>query len=229
MILRTQEKQEAIRLRKKGYSYSEILDKVHVSKASLSLWLRGIKLNEMYRERLRKRQAKGALKGAMVRHKDRLEITERIKNEAKKEIGDITDRELCLIGAALYWGEGSKQRESCPSTEARFTNSDLSMLKLYLKWLEKTCKIDIDNIKFEIYIHESGNIQKAREFWSKNLNLSIEKFQRVRLKKNKINTKRKNIGDNYHGLLRITVKKSANLNRKIFGWIERICESCEVV
>jgi len=46
----------------------------------------------------------------------------------------------------------------------------------------------------------------------------------VSWKRHKINTKRTNIGKDYFGVLRVYVRRSVNLNRKISGWIEGIVE-----
>jgi len=156
-------------------------------------------------------------------------LSEKIKNEAAKEVGKISKRELWLIGTALYWAEGTKQKENNPSQKVRFNNSDPRMIKLFLKWLTKICSIPLKDLNFEIYIHETANIEEAKKYWSNVLNLPITKFQKVRLKRHKIKTNRKNINKNYYGLLAISVKQSTNLNRKIMGWVEGICKNCGVV
>lgn len=45
----------------------------------------------------------------------------------------------------------------------------------------------------------------------------------IYFKKHKINPSRK-INSNYNGLLRVCVKQSTNLNRKIMGWISGVTE-----
>lgn len=229
MITKTEEKERAVALRKKGLSYGEILKEIKVAKSTLALWLKDVGLAKAQKQRLTQKRLEAALRGAIAKHNQRIVTTERIKLEAQKEIKNISDRELWLIGVALYWAEGSKQRDSHPSVEARFTNSDLLMIRLYLKWLQKICKVAIEDIKFEIYIHETGNIGTAKKYWANQLNLSVNEFQKIRLKKNKIKTLRKIIGENYHGLLRVTVRRSTILNRKITGWTEGICQNCGVV
>ena len=54
-----EEKQLALRLRQKGYSYSEIKKKVPVSKDTLSRWCRDVILDCDQLETLRKKQLKG--------------------------------------------------------------------------------------------------------------------------------------------------------------------------
>ncbi len=224
MVEKNQEKEKAINFRREGLSYSEILKKVPVAKSTLSLWLRNIGLAVKQKQRLTEKRLAAAKRGGIAKRNYRQAITEQIKSKARLDLKSISGRELWLIGIALYWAEGHKAKENNPSVRVRFTNSDPLMIKVYLKWLEKICKISLENIDFEIYIHETANIEKAKEYWPQVLNVPKEKFQKIRLKRNKIRTKRKNIGENYHGLLSIIVKRSTNLNREISGWIEGIVE-----
>jgi len=216
------EKEKAIKLRKQGYSYSEILKKVLVSKSTLSLWLRSIGLAKRQEQRLTEKKLAAMKRGWEACRQKRLRTTEEIKTKARNEIERLSSRELWLIGIALYWAEGHK--EKIRSGNVRFTNSDPQMIKLFLRWLRKICKISKKDIFCEIYLHETAahREREIRKYWSKITNFPPIQFQKIRWKKHKINTKRKNIGKNYRGLLRITVRKSTNLNRKITGWIEGI-------
>lgn len=91
--------------------------------------------------------------------------------------------------------------------------------------------ISKDRIDFDIYIHEthktSVRIKQVIAYWSSITGFSIDKFDKIYYKRNKIFSNRKNI--DYFGLLRIKVKKSTDLNRKITGWIEGIYIQCGIV
>lgn len=224
-------KERATELRRQGFSYSEILQEVPVSKSTLSLWLRSIELSKKQQARLAEKQLASAQLGAIAKKNQRIAISNQIKVVAKKELGKITHRELWLIGIALYWAEGTKAKEHNVSQGVSFSNSDSLMITLFLKWLRDIVKIPENDIKYEIYIHESSknNIRSAIQYWAKVTNSHPKKFQYVYLKKNKIGTKRRNIGLNYYGLLKIRARKSTNFNRKISGWIEGILENCRIV
>jgi hypothetical protein len=148
-------------------------------------------------------------------------------SKAENEIGAMTKRELWLIGTALYWAEGSKEKEYSPGEGVKFSNSDAKMIRLFLKWLTDICKIPKNQIGFEIYVHNNykSELGRFKEFWSKETGFPIDLFNTVYFKKNKINSKRKNIGDLYFGLLRVKVFKSSTLNRKIQGWIKGIART----
>ena len=135
------EKDRAIVLRRQGFSYSQILREVPVYKSTLSLWFREVKLSKRQYQRLTERKMAAALRGAQQRHKQRLDISEQIKQEAKKEISQLTENTFRVFGAALYWAEGSKQKEHIVSVGVIFTNSDPGMVYFFYHWLIKICHI----------------------------------------------------------------------------------------
>lgn len=227
MISKLEEKNKAIELRKQGFSYNEILTQIPVAKSTLSLWLRSIKLAKRQKQRLTEKRRLAQIKGARLRHKQRLESSKLIRSEALNEINEISERELKLIGTALYWAEGSKQKENQVSQRVCFSNSDPFMVLLFLHWLKNTCKINSHDLIFELFIHESAHIERAKTIWAKLLKIRKSNL-RVYLKKHQI-TKRKNTGKDYIGLVRISVRQSTDLNRKISGWIEGIYKNCGVV
>lgn len=224
MIKKESEKFKAIELRKQGLSYSEILTQVPVAKSSLALWLQSVGLSKPQKQKLTEKKLAAALRGALKKKEQRITLSHRIKTSAEAEIGKLSERELWLIGVSLYWAEGSKEKEARPGSRAQFSNSDPNMIRFFMFWLTSICEIPKDRISPEIYIHENyrDQILKVISFWSKETSIPIEKFRHIYFKKNKINTKRKNIGDDYYGVLRLSVTASSELNRKISGWTNGI-------
>ncbi len=218
-------KEKAIKLRKKGFSYSEILKEVLVAKSTLSLWLRSVGLAKRQKQRLTEKRLKAILKGARKKRNYRVLVTKQIKREAKKEIGRLSKRELWLMGIALYWAEGAKQRPNDTSAGVFLGNSDPEIIKIFLKWLCEIVKIDPGDIEIRLHIHETGDELKAKRYWSKITGIPVSKFAKTIFKKHNIKTNRKFDNSKYYGLLRVVVKKSTNFNRKISGWIEGICEN----
>lgn len=231
MIPKLKEKEKAIKLRKRGFSYSEILKEVPVAKSTLSLWLKNIGLAKKQKQRLTEKKLASALRGARAKRTHRLVITEEIKNKARNEIGKLSDRELWLIGIALYWAEGSKQKEHNVSQAVKFSNSDPLMVRVFLQWLQNICKISKSDIYFRIAIHETAanRLEEVQRYWANTTGFSLNNFLKTDWKKHKINTRRKNVGDKYYGLLNIYIKSSTNFNRKIQGWIGGISKYSGIV
>lgn len=215
----------AIELRRSGIGYQEIRSQLGIAKSTLWRWLKLAGMVEIQPQRLTELKRLAQRKAAKVNHDRRIERTQVIVEAAKKDIGLLTDRDLFMLGAALYWAEGSKQKPHNVSEKVIFTNSDPQAVKTMLLWLQRSCGVSLDDMIFEIYLHETAEAVRAQQFWSEQLDLPIERLQKIRWKRHKISTQRKNIGDTYYGLVRVKVRRSTDLNRKITGWITGICNS----
>ncbi|MBI4449672.1 hypothetical protein HY634_01310, partial [Candidatus Uhrbacteria bacterium] len=129
-------KLKAIRLRKKGLSYNEIRKQIMVTKSTLSIWLKGIRLAKNHRLRLYTKQIQFLSLGSQSQKARRAREVERIIETAEKEIVvPLSFETVRLAGAALYWAEGSKGKRF------EITNSDPYFILFIVKWLEMIFKI----------------------------------------------------------------------------------------
>ena len=186
MIAKIKEKQKAIALRKQGLSYDEILKKVSVSKASLYLWLHDIELSVKQRKRLADKWVIGQHKGAEAQRKKRINITKEIKEQAKSEIGNITKRDLWMIGIALHWAEGSKEKEEngvVRSSLVELGNTDPRLIKVFLKWLFIVCNVSRSEIGFRIYLHKNSTqrLNEVQKYWANVTGFHKNYFQNLLL------------------------------------------------
>jgi len=220
-------KERAIDLRKQGLSYREIMNEIPVAKSTLSEWLHSVGLSKHQKQRLTQKKLASAKRGAEAKHRRRIVLIQKIIDTAKKDVGTISKRELWLIGTMLYWAEGSKEKDYCPGSRVAFTNSDPNMVVVFLRWLKQSCGKTFTDITLDIYIHELQKNRTAEiiDFWSKTIEYPVAYFQHIYYKKGNPNTKRKNVGHSYHGVLKINVKSSSSLNRQIAGWTQGVVES----
>lgn len=225
MVQKTAEKDKAVVLRRKGLSYREILQHVPVAKSTLSLWLRGVGLSKRQKQRLTEKKLASIKRGWAVWHQQRLIRTENIREEARRDFSRrILNRDaLWLTGVILYWAEGTKGKSHTPGSSVAFNNSDARMISLFLRWLKEIVYVPDEMIRLDLYIHKRGNINRALRFWSKKVSTSSSRI-RVYFKRHNPNPKRRNIGNEYNGLLRISVKRSSGLNRRIDTWITELCK-----
>jgi len=230
MIYPTHLKERAVKLRREGFSYSEILNFIHVSQSTLSSWLQGVVLSQEQLQRLERLKRRGQIRGAQKRHTDRVLTTESIQATAIAEIGELSPRELMLIGASLYWAEGSKKSATNPGSGLIFTNQDPEMIKMFLLFLNQTCRIQDHMIRLEIYIHETHTSfsHRAITYWSNITRIPIERIK-VYSKRNAVSKDRQNTRKSYYGTLRVKVSTSSALVRKINGWVCGMVKNCGVV
>lgn len=212
MQAKLQERLQAIMLRKQGFSYAEIMRVVPVSQASLSLWLREIPLTGKQKLRL-KNISQGA--GAQARRDQRLSLEQQLIKDIKKEIVELMKDPFFLLGLALYWAEGNKQKPWNISIGVGFSNSDERTILIMRKWLMKFGKTKPRDFTYSLHIHESTDIEKAKLAWAKILHIKKEKL-RVALKRNIVKSRHKN--EHYKGLIQLRTRKSTWFNRRVELW-----------
>jgi DNA-binding CsgD family transcriptional regulator len=213
-------KQEAIKLRKNGLSVKEIQRRLQVSRSSVSLWVRDIKLTQKQIRKLYLNKRTGALRGcivaAMNKIRQREELTYRLRQQGKREVGDISKRDRFIAGIMMYFAEGDKGDKSIS-----FSNSDSRAMKFMIDWFREFCKIPEAKFCCHLYIHDNLDEVKAKKFWSRILELPLTQFKKSYIVEN--NPKRFRKTKNIYGVLRISIS-DVNLHRKIMGWIEGVLQ-----
>lgn len=214
------EKIEVRKSRLNGDSINEIAQKLGLSKSTVSFWCKDIRLTPKQIERLSKRQLsasyKGRLKAVEQKRKNRLANIENLRKKGIKEIGNINKRELFLAGLGIYWGEGYKSL-----TTTAFTSSDPKIVLFMIKWLGKNCQISTKDFicRVGLNITHRHRIQDVERYWSEITGIPQSQFTKTTLVKTKNKKVYENF-DNYYGTLRISVRRSSRLQRKILGWLE---------
>lgn len=215
-----QEKTIALKLRYKGYSYSEILKKIKVSKDTLSRWCRDIVLTDYQKQRLINNKIFGQKKGSLIaaENKKRLRImeTQTIYKESAKQIGSINLREKFIAGISLYAGEGDKT-----DSQVGFSNSNPDLIKFMMWWFRKFCKISEDKYRGSLWLHQGLDEKKAKIFWANIIGIPLSQFNKTYIAKNKPYSKkiRKNI--HKYGVFAIRFS-NAIIHRRIMGWISAL-------
>jgi transposase len=206
-------------LRAQGLDYEEIVAALGVSKSSVSLWVRDMpRPPRLSYEETRKRAAEGARRYWAVERPAREAKREAARAAAAAEIGDLTDREILIAGAIAYWCEGTKSKPHELRERILFINSDPGLIRFFLRFLT-AAGVGPAQLRFRVYIHATADVAAAERFWAGITGAAAENFYKAVLKQHNPRTVRANIGPEYHGCLRIDVLQSAELYRKIEGWV----------
>ena|SRR3989338_6065138 len=182
---RTKEKEGAIKLRLVGKIYGEIQKTLNIaSKGTLSSWLKGVRLTRAARKKLSRNTRLAHERGLYAFNKER---THRIKNEnylafqdGYAHIGEITQRELLLMGAALYWGEGTKALTRTRNPSLAFANSDPKMVVIFMRFVREILRIPEKKIRAGFHIYKTIRDDQARKYWSKATGLPQDRFYVIR-------------------------------------------------
>jgi predicted transcriptional regulator len=209
---------EARSLREQGFDLEEIATKLGVAKSSVSHWVRDVPLHErLSYEECRKRAAEGVRRYWEAERTVRNAHRQSVSAAAAAEIGDLSTRELLIAGAIAYWCEGAKRKEHRSVERVSFINSDPWLIGLYLRFLD-AAGMTRSRLIYRLYIHETGDLEKASQFWLRVTGADPSQFRKPTLKRHNPKTVRKNVGKSYYGCLRIDVRRGGDLYRQIEGW-----------
>ena len=211
-------KEKAIYYRTKGYSYNMISQKIGVNKSTLSNWLNQIPFSP--NKQLIKRIGLAKLKSASFKHNQKLSEQREMRKLAKKELGQMTKRDLWFLGIGLYLGEGNKSFENIG-----FSNSDPETIKIIIEWFKKNCRLKNKNFNPYVHAYPDNDIEKTMDYWSRITGIPKNQFGKTIIDKrtNKSKIKRKSLP---FGTIDLRVRTygekefGKRLHRRIMGWIE---------
>ena len=164
-------------MRKEGASYSQIKEKLKVSKSSLSLWLHEMPLPE---KRLRELRDWNVVRIERFRNTMRRKREGRwaeVRKRAAKDIRTLSKRELLIAGLFLYWGEGTKT--SVASTS--ISNTDPAMILFFVNWL-MALGVPKSRLRVHMHFYADMDIKSELHYWSKTLDLPLSSFTKPYIK-----------------------------------------------
>lgn len=185
------EREEAVELRKRGFSIVKIERILGINRSTLFGWLKDIKLSARQKERLLKHRREGLLRARLkavkwhnAQKKKRLEFADFEARKTFNQLSFQNDAILELALAMLYWGEGFKN-----SVETGLGNSDPVMLSVFVKILRTQYGVPPEKIRCELYLRADQNVNEMKRFWSKNLSLPLENFRYTSLDQRTLGSK----------------------------------------
>lgn len=153
------EREEARRLRAEGLVLTDIAERLGVSKSSVSVWVRDIDFTPRPR---RNRNFGSRHRPPNKLQRAKQEEIDRCNREGVERIARLSDRELLLVGTALYAAEGAKR-----DGQVAFANSDPQMIAVFCTWLRRFFAVDESRLRVKLYLHAGLDLDGATEFWSR--------------------------------------------------------------
>ncbi|MEK7140702.1 MAG: hypothetical protein AAB815_02850 [Patescibacteria group bacterium] len=213
-------REDVFNLRKEGNSYNYISQKTGISKSTLSAWLSSVSYtpNQATIDRIGKaRAASGRVKARM-----KMASIEKAGEEAKKDIGEISKRDLFMLGIGIYIGEGTKTHNI-----VRVINADPKIIKFIITWFEKVCGLSKENFRIRLHLYPDNRVKQSVKFWSNASGIPFRQFHKtyIDIRKNKKMFKR---GKLPYGTAHLSIRSNGKkefgvfLARKINGWIKEV-------
>lgn len=216
MRRKTALREKACQLRSKGYSYSEIVREVPVSKSSISLWCRDVPLSVKQKAHLKKLALEGAAdtrnRWVEIRKIQKAEVLQRISRQTAKDIGELSKRDRFIAGVMLYAGEGDRAQE-----RVGMANTNPRILSFMLDWFCEFLELDRSRFVAHLYLHVGRSERKAKRFWTRALRVDQHQIKYVYRPTPRKSRKGKNVHEFGVCSVRIHNKMA---HRKITGWVQ---------
>ena len=217
-------KNTAIRLRRSGYTYGEIVKKIDapIPKSTLSIWFQNIKLSAYARKRLENsisdKLKKAHAAALLTNKKKRQEYLRDIEKRVSHLKNHLSNKDVAkIVLAVLYLGEGKKSiRRSF-----MFGNSDPKVIKLYLNLLRKCYAIDESKFRCTVQCRADQDVPFLEKFWLDVTKIPASQFYRSRIDPRTIGKKSKK--PQYKGVCRIDYF-CADIYNEIEKIIEIVCK-----
>ena len=207
--MKLKEKEQARNLRKEGYSLKQISQQLKVSKGSVSVWVRDVKLSDD----LIKKLVNTRFGNTYTRDYFK-KIREKYQQEGRELIKDC-DKNF-VAGLMLYWGEGRKGKNAI-----NLSNSDPDLLKFFLIFLKTYFNVQKKDITFNFQWYSGNGLtqEEVKNFWLKKLDLEESNLRKAYIDyRPTLNLGRKT-GKCLYGVGRININ-STEILHKIYGAIQ---------
>lgn len=211
--MKLQSKEKAVEMREKGFSIPFIATALNVSKSSVSIWVRDIALTEKQKSALSERcKIAGNHNGERISEaaRDRRrKWQENGRKLAKKKEADF------IAGCMLYWGEGSKTKNS-----VQLVNSDINLLRVFLRFLHKYFSITNNDVIWSVNCRLDCGLsqEQIEKYWETELDLFSGNKRKGTLKSDYYPAKQ-SVTKLPYGVCSINVHKT-EIVQAIFGAIQ---------
>lgn len=222
------DREAALKLRLGGKSYTEISVSLGIPKSTLSDWLSNVLLSPEVLAKINSRTQEKSLASIIRRNKRQTTLAvERASNGrkiAEKEIDNLTNREILLVGTALYWAEGYKRPKMHQGRELTqhpisLTNADPFLVQSFLKFLRECLKVPDHKIKASLRIFNHQNERELLKFWQSITRIPPGNFKKTYVGISKSSQGKRPFNRLPYGVIQIIVADTPLFHR-IMGYIE---------
>ncbi len=214
MIRKVKQFEEAVRLRKRGFSYGEIAKMTQVSMSTISLWLSKETWSKNVREDNKGRAARENGKRISLLNKARSNHYKKLYAEAERsaitEYKHYCTNPLFIAGLMFYVSHG----DNSASPLIRLSSSKIPVHRIFITFVEQYLGVSREKVRFWLLLYPEHKPLPSSQVWAKELNLPIAKFHKYQVIQGKSSKKQLQYGTGN------TIIGNAVLKKKLMKWIE---------
>ena len=207
------DRENARDMRVGGASVGEIARRLGVSKSSVSVWVRDVRMTQGQMDVLNKNRGAFHLMASKAMSEKCANLRMGFREDGRRRA--LLKDWLHVAGCMLYWGEGSKTRNA-----VRLCNGDMQLMGLFVRFLRESLAVRDDEISVNIVCYDNNGlkVEDVQRRWLGVLNLSEKCIRQVRVNPDKRRTSGKKIGKLPYGVAEVVVCRT-DLAQHISGAI----------
>jgi transposase len=168
--------EQALNLRKRGYSYREIAKVCGISVSTASKWLASLPGADLIVAENRRKAAKENTSRLLLinkaRNTERKKQYQEAERVAKIEYENYRTNPLFMAGLALYVAEG----DNTHSRLLRLANSRPELHRLFIRFVTQFLSVEKHAIHFWLLLYPDLEEVKCMKYWSKKTGISVAQF-----------------------------------------------------
>lgn len=220
-LRKPEEYREARRLRREeGMPIKRIADRLDVSPGTVHAWCKDIELTPEQRQRNQfgprgpQNPEHIAARAAAWRRKNR---DRRLCSQLEGRLRAHDMQALHIAGCMLYWAEGTKARNTL-----NFTNSELSMVKLFCRFLRECFDIPDEKItlRLNVYTGNGLSLEQIEDHWLSALELPRSSLRGHILNHKPTSSSGAKKNRLPYGVAQVRVLRSTSLVQHVLGAIQ---------
>ena len=214
-MVRNQEKyDQAVSLRKRGFTLEEVAKYCDISKSTASKWLKDKAFSaQVTKQNVKRAGIENAKRLKLISKARGVEREARYKeavHSAETEYKHYKNDPLFIAGLMLYVGEGDNKNRRL----IRLTNARMDLHQIFIHFIKEYLGIEKSKIRFWILLYPDLNEEKCMKKWSRATGIPYSQFYKNQVINGK-STKR----TLHYGVGNIIIGSTV-LKHKLSRWIE---------
>jgi transcriptional regulator with XRE-family HTH domain len=214
MVRNTEKYEQAISLRKRGFTLAEIAKYCDISKSTASEWLKNKVFSaEITKQNVKRAGAENAKRLKLInkaRNSERATKYSEVLKSAEVEFKHYQDNPLFVAGIMLYIGEGDNRHRRL----IRISSARLEVHRVFIKFASEFLGVERKKIRFWILLYPELSEEICMKKWQKATSLPYSQFYKNQVIQGKSNKRTLQYG------VGNTIIGSTALKYKLNRWIE---------
>ncbi|MBP6881277.1 MAG: hypothetical protein KBC35_01495 [Candidatus Pacebacteria bacterium] len=214
MVRNTEKYEQAISLRKRGFTLAEIAKYCDISKSTASEWLKNKAFSsEVTKQNVKRAGAENAKRLKLInkaRNSERANKYSEVLKSADVEFKHYQDNPLFVAGIMLYIGEGDIRHRRL----IRIANARMNVHKIFIRFATEFLGVEKKKIRFWILLYPDPSEEICMKKWQKATSLPYSQFYKNQVIQGKSNKRTLQYG------VGNTIIGSTALKYKLNRWIE---------